>query len=81
LPTLQLRLHSIEKSEIFDDMKTSRHLHSVLTAMALLCSFQGVVLFSYGILIGYCLHLMNCASTTFFALPLRFHDSHTVLKS
>jgi hypothetical protein len=53
-------------------------LHGVLTViMVLLRSFHGVIT-RYGVLIGDYLRL-NCASTEFFALPLRFHGAYTAL--
>jgi hypothetical protein len=53
--------------------------YGVLTSItALLRSFHGVVVRSYGILFGDCL-CSDCASTAFFALPLRYLCTHTVL--
>jgi hypothetical protein len=58
-------------------MVTSRRRHGVLTTiMALLWSFHGVIMLSYGDLIGDDLR-SDCASSVSFALPQRFHVAHT----
>jgi hypothetical protein len=54
-------------------------LHGVFRAiMALLQSFNSVKTRSYGVLIGDCLRL-DCASSVFDALLLRFHSASTAL--
>jgi hypothetical protein len=72
------RFNIARKSEIFYDMGTSYRLHDVL--MSFLCSFYGILMRSAGVLIGDCAS-SDCASTAFFALPLRFHGAHTAMKS
>jgi hypothetical protein len=71
----QSAARSQEKSDIFDDTETSRRLYGVFTAiMALLRSFYGVAMRSYGVSLA-----IFFVWTVLLLLSLRFLCAFTVL--